>query len=115
MDDLDRNRLSEMLSAAQKAQTYVKDKDRTVLDENEMLALAVIRLLEIVGEAARNVSEETQSSIDELPWPAMIGMSHRIAHDYLHVDYDVVWDTIKIDLPQLVNVLEPLIPSDEDG
>ena len=115
MNEADLNRLSEMLAAALKAQSYVYDQDRIVLDKNEMLALAVTRLLEIIGEAARNVSEETQFKIPELPWPAIIGMRHRIAHDYLHVDYDVIWDTLIDDLPKLVKVLQRLLPPNFNG
>jgi len=115
MDEADLNRLQDMLSAARKAQLFVKDADRVTLDENEMLALALTRLLEIIGEAARNVSEATKLQIPELPWPVIIGMRHRIAHDYLHVDYDIVWNTIMIDLPELIDVLQSVLPSDEDS
>lgn len=67
MDKSDRNRLSDMLGAARKAQAYVENQNRSILDENEMLALALTRLLEIIGEAARSVSEKTKSKVPELP------------------------------------------------
>jgi uncharacterized protein with HEPN domain len=115
MDEADRNRLYDMLNAARKAQHFVAGKEREILDEDEILALAVTRLLEIVGEAARSVSEETRQELPELPWPAIIDMRHRIAHDYLHVDHDVVWDTINVDLPDLITVLEAFLPPEEES
>ncbi len=115
MNEADRNRLYDMLDAARKAQSFVTSRDRASLDEDEMLALALTRLLEIIGEAAWNVSADTQSEISTLPWTAIVGMRHRIAHDYLHVDYAVVWDTITVDLPGLVEVLESILPPEEDN
>jgi uncharacterized protein with HEPN domain len=114
MNEADKNRLYDMLDAARKAQSFVAGKDRTSLDEDEMLTLALTRLLEIIGEAARNVSEDARSGIPILPWTAIVGMRYRIAHDYLHVDQAVVWDTIIVDLPGLIEVLESILPSDED-
>jgi uncharacterized protein with HEPN domain len=110
MNESDSNRLFDMLDAARKPRQFIAGKERAILDEDEMLALAVTRLLEIIGEAARYVSEEARIECSELPWPAIVGMRHRIAHDYLHVDYDVVWDTLTIDLPGLIAVLEKKLP-----
>jgi uncharacterized protein with HEPN domain len=67
MNEADKNRLYDMLDAARKAQSFVAGKNRTSLDEDEMLALALTRLLEIIGEAARNVSENARSEIPALP------------------------------------------------
>ncbi len=114
MNEADRNRLYDMLNAARKTQSFIAGKGRDALDEDEILALALTRLLEIVGEAARNVSEEAQRELPKLPWPAIVGMRHRIAHDYLHVDHDVVWNTLTVDLPRLVAVLETSLLLEED-
>ncbi len=112
MNDRDLNRLHDMLDAAHKARSFIEGEDRSILDRNEMLALAVTRLLEIIGEAARHVSEETQAQISDLPWTAIIGMRHRIVHDYLAVDMDVVWDTLTIDLVDMIRVVEDVLSTD---
>ncbi len=112
MNERDLNRLHDMLDAAHKARSFIEGEDRSILDRNEMLSLAVTRLLEIIGEAVRHVSEDAQSQIRDLPWSAIIGMRHRIAHDYLAVDLDVAWDTLTVDLAEMIRVLENALSID---
>lgn len=64
----------------------------------------------MVGEAARRVSPEAQQKSSEIPWSDIIGMRHKIVHDYLDIDFDVVWEVVKTDLPDLVAHLEPIVP-----
>jgi uncharacterized protein with HEPN domain len=71
---------------------------------------AVMRALEVVGEAARKVSDETRKMHPEVPWVDMVGMRHRLAHDYLRVDLQRVWDTVREDAPKLIALIEPLVP-----
>ena len=68
---------------------------------NRMLQDAVVRQLEIIGEASRNLSEDFQKQHSEVPWSQIIGMRNRIAHDYLNVDMEIVWDIIEHDLKLL--------------
>lgn len=70
---------------------------------------AVIRRLEIIGEAARRISPETRARLPQLPWEAMIGMRNILIHEYDDVDLMIVWDTVQKDLPRLVANLENVI------
>ena len=66
-----------------------------------MMQDAVVRQLEIIGEASRQLSDDFREQHDDVPWRAIIGMRNRIAHDYLNIDLDVVWDVVQHDLPDL--------------
>jgi uncharacterized protein with HEPN domain len=67
-----------------------------------------------MGEAARRVSSSFQDSHPEIPWKAVIGMRHKVVHDYLHVDFDIVWDVATADLPPLISQLEQLVSSEHE-
>ncbi len=66
----------------------------------------------MLGEAARGVSDEFRSSHPAIPWEDIIGMRHKIVHDYLAVDEDIVWEVVTTDLPSLIPSLERIIPSE---
>ena len=102
--------IGHMLDTARTAAGKVRDKKRTDFDANEDLRLAVAHLLQIIGEAARQVSPSFRNAHSALPWKAIVGMRHKIVHDYLDVDYEVVWDTARNELPQLITELEKLVP-----
>lgn len=70
---------------------------------------AVIRRLEIIGEAARRISDETKSAYQNLPWYEMVGMRNVMIHDYDDVDMVIVWETIQNDLPPLISALESIL------
>ena len=71
---------------------------------------AVVRALEIVGEAAGHISEKFRETHPEIAWHKMIGMRNRLIHEYFRVNYGAVWDTVKNDLPDLIEVLKELVP-----
>lgn len=73
-----------------------------------MIQSAVIRELEIIGEAAKNVSVETKSKHPDIPWKQMSGLRDKLIHDYFGVDLDAVWETVKRDLPVLKEKLVDL-------
>ena len=81
-------------------------KNRKALEEDRMLELALVRLIEIVGEAAGKVSAEGKAKFVDVPWPQIIAMRNRLIHGYDAVDLDVLWDTIENDLPDLIAKLE---------
>jgi uncharacterized protein with HEPN domain len=83
--------------------------ERAELDTNHMLELALTRLLEIVGEAANRVSEDTQKQHPEIPWRQIVGLRHRLIHGYDAVDLDILWDIVQYDLPPLIASLEEIL------
>lgn len=95
-----------MLDHARKAVGYAAGRDRSDLDTDELLALSLVRLLEIVGEAAARVSSETRQRHDSLPWTDIVAMRNRLIHGYDTVDLDILWRTLRDDLPPLVRYLE---------
>lgn len=99
-------RLRHMLDAASKALQITESCKREDLDKDEKLALALVRLLEILGEAAKNVSEQCRQSYSNIPWKQMAGTRDRLIHGYFDVDLDIVWKIISSDLPSLVQQLE---------
>jgi uncharacterized protein with HEPN domain len=109
----DSTRVKHILEAAQKAIAYTRNLDRSTLNKDELLSLAVVRLLEIIGEAVRGVSDGLREKYPEIPWAQMAGMRNRLSHAYYEVDLDRVWDTIDFELPGLVKQLSRLI--DQEG
>ena len=68
-------------------------------DNNELLRLSLTHLLQIIGEAARRVSPDFRENYPTIPWQAVVGMRSKVVHDYLNIDEDIVWNTVKNDLP----------------
>jgi uncharacterized protein with HEPN domain len=105
--------LRHMLEAALKARDFIQGHSRADLDSNEMLALAVIRLLEVVGEAARSLSKDLRDPHPEVAWKQITGTRDRLLHGYFDIDFDIVWAILTKDLPQLIPVLENLLSQEE--
>jgi uncharacterized protein with HEPN domain len=101
--------LHDMLVSARIAVEFAKSRSRTELVTDLMFGDAVIRRLEIVGEAARNVSQTFRDSHPEIPWRAIMATRHILAHEYDGVDYDTVWRIVKEHLPLLIKQLEELL------
>ncbi|HEB71851.1 MAG TPA: DUF86 domain-containing protein [Nitrospirae bacterium] len=111
MREDDHIRLWHMLDAAREILIFSEGKSRQDLDTNRMLALAIVKSIEIIGEAASKVTQETRSAFIGLPWPGIIATRNRLIHTYYDIDLDRVWDTIQVDLPQLVKALEKVTKS----
>ena len=109
----DSTRLKHMLDAASKAAGLVKGKGRAALDSDETLGLAVVRLLEVLGEAARGVSQDFQDKHPTIAWKEMIGARNHLIHGYYEVDYDIVWQILEDDLPSLIKELETIVPKSD--
>lgn len=105
----DITRMSHMLDAGRKAIEFTRNCERDDLYTDEKLALSIVRLLEILGEAANNVSDECQEQYPEIPWRQIGGTRNRLIHGYYDVDLDVVWKIMSIDLPALVAQLESIL------
>ena len=102
-------RLRHILDAAQEAIAFSRGRSREDLDSNRMLNLSLVRLLEIIGEAARGVSQASRANHQEIAWKKMTGMRDRLTHGYYDVNLDVVWQTVTEDLPPLVAQLNKII------
>lgn len=98
-------RIGHLRDAAEKALEFSRGKSRSDLDDDEMLVLALTKLVEIVGEAAKQVSETTRASHPDVPWTAASRMRDRLVHHYFDIDLDVLWATVSDDLPRLLDGL----------
>jgi uncharacterized protein with HEPN domain len=90
----DEIRLRHLTEAASKAVGYCADRQRADLDSDELLRLALTKLVEIVGEAAKHISLELQAAEPGVPWAAAARMRDRLVHHYFHVNLDILWETI---------------------
>jgi len=102
-------RLRHILDAAREAVSFIEGHHRKDLDTDRKLNLSLIRLLEIIGEAARGITTEFRLEHSELAWKSMVGMRDRLIHGYFDVNLDVLWETVTNDLPPLINKLDKIL------
>lgn len=105
--------LRHMLDHAKETLSLVQGKNRADLDSDRLLNLSVVRLLEIIGEAAGRVAKEQRCRMPGIPWSQIINLRHRLIHGYDKVDFGIVWKIVTQDLPQLIAQLEKIIPPEE--
>ena len=101
--------MRQMLDYARQARVMVLDRERPDLDSDLMLQLALTRLVEIIGEAATRVSGPTSDKYPQIPWSHIVGMRNRLIHGYDVIDLNLLWDTVKIDLPPLISAREEIL------
>ena len=106
-------RIRHMLEAAGEAVSYAGETTREGLGEDRKLALALVKCIEIVGEAASRVSEDCRQTSPQIPWATIVAMRNRLIHAYYDIDLDRVWDTITDDLPPLIAKLEQIAPPED--
>ena len=104
-------RLRHMLDAAREAQGFAATRSRSDLDHDRQLLLALVKAVEIIGEAATRVSIETRLEHPEIPWQDIVAMRHRLTHGYYDIDLDIVWSTVTEDLPPLAEELDAVLTS----
>jgi uncharacterized protein with HEPN domain len=107
----ERAALVDMLEFVHEIRSFVQGRSRQDLDTDRTLLRALERMLELVGECARRVSEGTRHAHPSIPWRAMIGMRNIIAHEYGRVDLDLVWRTAQRDMPPVTEALERVVAS----
>jgi uncharacterized protein with HEPN domain len=98
--------LQDIISACRLALEYIKDKTKEEFLKDVQCQDAVIRRLEIIGEAARRTPESIRMSIPEVPWKDMVGMRNIVIHEYDGVDLELVWETLRQDIPLILLKLE---------
>ena len=103
-----------MLDAAREAISFTAGRSLSEFAANRMLSLAVLKSIEIVGEAASRVSPETRALLQDLPWSQMVGIRNRLVHGYFDIDHERVWTTVQDDLGPLAARLEQVL-SDDTG
>ena len=105
----DRQRLLHILEAIEEIQTYTSSADLKTFLANSMMRFACVKQIEIIGEAANSITIETRSTFTELEWKQIIGMRHILVHEYFGVDFDLIWQVIVADLPQLKEKVKIII------
>ena len=101
--------LLDMLLAAREAAELASGVTFDSFEKNRALQLAIMKAVEIVGEAASRVSADTRAMHSEIPWSGIIGMRNRLVHGYFDVNLARVWETVAQDIPRLIAQLEPLV------
>ena len=98
--------IEHILLCIDKIQEYTKNLTAQDFNNNELIQDAVIRNIEIIGEATKKISKDLKSQYREIPWKEMSGMRDKLIHDYFGVDVDVVWKTVNEDIPYLKSLIE---------
>ena len=101
--------LHHILDAIGQVEDYTTGLSRESFLSDRMVQDAVVRQLEIIGEAARRISAERRKADLALPWKEMIGLRNRIVHDYLNINLQVIWEVIRLELPLLRAQIEAVL------
>jgi uncharacterized protein with HEPN domain len=104
-----------MIEAAETLAKFIAGRTRADLDSDRMLLFAVVRAIEVLGEAASQISDDMRSRAADVPWRAMVGMRNRIVHAYFDIDADIVWKTAVEEVPGLLPRLRELLEQVKKG
>ena len=104
----DADRLYHMVESAKEAIGYIQNKTRDDLDSNRQLVHCLVRCLEITGEAAGKISAQLKNDNPQIPWEYIVGMRNRLVHAYFDINLDIVWRTVKEELPGLIENIEKI-------
>jgi uncharacterized protein with HEPN domain len=106
--------LLDILLAARKVLSYTEGFSWEGFRKDGRTQDAVMRNLQIVGEAVRKISEEFRSEHPEIPWSEILGMRNRLVHEYGRIQVEKIWETVVDDVPDLIRLIEPFVPPDTD-
>ena len=104
----DNSLLFDILECCERIASYIAGVTKDAFEGNYQLQDALIRKLEVIGEATKGLSQEIIDANPNIPWSRMAGMRNRMVHQYFRVDLDVVWQTVTNDIPQLRFQIEPI-------
>ena len=102
--------LLDMLLSARDAAEFSAGLTFPQFEQSQLHQNAILKAIEIIGEAAARISEETKQVHPGIPWPEIIGMRNRLVHAYFEVDLKRVWKIAQQDIPRLIGLIEPLVP-----
>lgn len=105
--------LLDMLLAARRAAQHASGIDRKQFEASPLHQDAIVRQLQVIGEAARKLSESTKGQHAHIDWAGIVGMRHRLVHDYRTVRIDVMWHVVTNEVPRLIRDLEQIVPPEE--
>lgn len=103
----------DMLLAARKVEDFTTGNSWEKFKANDLLQNAVMRQIQIIGEAARKISQQYRDAHSEIPWQMIIGMRNRLVHEYFDIIPERVWEVVERDVPELIRLIEPFVPPDE--
>lgn len=109
----DASYLLDMLLAARDAVHFATGLTYGQFEQSRLHQNAILKAIEIIGEAASRISSATKHAHTDIPWPEIIGIRNRLVHAYFEVNLKRVWDTVQHDLPRLITLIEPLVPPEE--
>lgn len=104
----DKIRITHMIDACEEILSFLEGKKRADIETDRILVLAVIKDIEIIGEAANKISEELADSYPDIPWMEIIGMRNRLIHSYFDINLEMVWSTASHDIPNLLSLLKKI-------
>jgi len=107
-------RIRHMIDAAREAISFAEGRSRAALNENRMLVLSIVKDVEILGEAASRVSEETRRANPAIPWREIVSIRNRLIHGYFDINLDIVWKTVVEELPPLVAALDAVLSAGKE-
>lgn len=101
--------LSQIADRILKIRSHLRGVSKARFSSSELHRSAIVRELEVIGEAARFVSHDTKDKFPAVPWPQLIGMRNRLIHEYFDVDFDIVWNVARVEIPRLQRIIEKAI------
>ncbi|MCU0515202.1 MAG: DUF86 domain-containing protein [Anaerolineae bacterium] len=110
MNERDELRLRHMRDAAQNALKFSQGRTEQALKDDLLFAYALAHALQIIGEAAAQITRETRGQYPQIPWDAMIGMRQWLVHGYDRIKHDLIWSTVHKDLVPLIEKLDAILP-----
>lgn len=98
-------RIGHMIEAAEAAEGFIAGRQRSDLDSDRMLLFALVRAIEVIGEAASKLSPSARAAMPSVPWKSVVAMRHRLVHAYFDIDATILWKTATEEIPPLLSLL----------